>query len=93
MSDNQEPQGNENGEMSDASEFANDVAGAVKGAALTAGAGAGLAAASTVYSGVVAAGLSAAAVSPGVVFVVFPAVGAYAAWKLAKTITKPFTKD
>lgn len=93
MSNEQEKQGNENGETGDFPEFVKDVAGKIKGVGLTAGAGAGVAAASTVYSGVVAAGLSAAALSPAVVFITFPAIGAYAGWKLAKTLTNVFVKD
>ena len=93
MSDEQKKQGSENGEMGDFPEFAKTVAGSLKGIALTAGAGAGYAAAGTVYSGVVAAGLSAAALSPAIVFIVFPTVGAYAGWKLAKTLIDPFIKD
>lgn len=93
MSDEQEKKGNESCEAGDLPEFAKAVAGAVKGTALTAGATAGFAAAGTIYSGVVAAGLSAAALAPGVVFVTLPIAGAYAAWKLAKTVTDPFVKD
>ena len=77
----------------DSKEFLKTVGGIIKGKGLMLGAGAGFSAASTIYGGIAAAGLLAAAPAAASIFVTLPVVGAIGGWKLAKTVTDKITDD